>query len=156
MTTQAANSAASGQEEKERQKRLDKKKDARAATSATSELLFVFLPFIVIAITMAHQGDLRSIFFIPEWSIVSAVISGQSIAKLTYATLGRSNVKREVIVLVISLVLVGLLVPILIVLAIALTSPNVSVTLAVTQATFFVLSVALFWFVCWTDSYAKN
>ena len=63
-------------------------------TSALSELLFVFLPFIVIAITLAHQGELGSILSIPEWSIVTAVITGQAIVKFASFGIGRTAVHR--------------------------------------------------------------
>lgn len=119
--------------------------DRRAFASASSELLFVLLPFIVIGITLAHRGEFRTILFIPEWSIVSAVVAGQTIVKLASAGIGKTNVKKEAIVLIISLLLVCLLVPILIILAIALTSQGISTSLAVIQAFLFLLSVALFW-----------
>src|SRR5664280_1616446 len=128
------------QAEKEKKKPYD-----GAFSKATSELLFVLLPFVVIAITLAHRGELRTILSIPEWSIVSAVIIGQTITKLASATLGRTGLKKERIVLVMSILLVCMLVPVLIILAIVLTSPTISKALAVTQAIFFVLSAFLFW-----------
>jgi hypothetical protein len=128
----------------EGQARKEKEVASVAAISATSEILFVVLPFIVIGITLAHRGEFRTILYIPEWSIVSAVIVGQSIVKIA-STLGRDKVKKEPIVLVISALLVCLLVPILIILAIALTSQTISFSLAITQAIFFVLSALIFW-----------
>lgn len=119
--------------------------DRRAFASASSELLFVLLPFIVIGITLAHRGEFRTILLIPEWSIVSAVIVGQTIVKLTSAGIGKTNVKKEAVILIISILLVCLLVPILIILAIALTSPQISMSLAIIQAALFFLSAALFW-----------
>jgi hypothetical protein len=85
------------------------------------------------------------VLFIPEWSIVSAVIVGQTIVKLTSAGIGRTNVKKEAVILIISVLLVCLLVPVLIILAIALTSPGISMTLAIIQAVLFLLSAGLFW-----------
>jgi hypothetical protein len=117
----------------------------RAWTNASSELLFVFLPFIVIGMTLAHQGKFCTILFIPEWSIVSAVIAGQAIVKLVSASVGKKSLHKENFVLVISLLLVGILVPVLTILAIVLTSPNVSVKLAVAQAVLFILSGIVFW-----------
>jgi len=43
-----------------------------ARLNASSELLFVLLPFLVIAIVLSHKGSLATIFFLPEWSLVSA------------------------------------------------------------------------------------
>jgi cytochrome bd-type quinol oxidase subunit 2 len=116
----------------------------RAFTRATTELLFVLLPFIVIGITLGHRGELRTFFYIPEWSIVSAVIVGQAISKAAYSAMGHTNIRKENVNLVIAACIVCLLVPILIVLAIVLISPNVSTTLAITQAIFFLLSGIVF------------
>jgi hypothetical protein len=118
----------------------------RTKLSATSALLFVLLPFIVIGITLAYRGEFRTILFIPEWSIVSAVIVGQSIVKLTSITLGVPAVKKQVVIFILSVLLVCLLVPILVILAITLTSPAISPRLAITQGIFFAISAGVFWF----------
>jgi hypothetical protein len=114
--------------------------------------LFVLLPFIVIGITLAHRDEFRTILFIPEWSIVSSVIVGQSIVKLASASMGERKVKKEAIVLIMSILLVCFLVPILVTLAIVLTSTFISTALAVTQAVFFLLSIVIFWFGCVIES----
>src|ERR1700756_3515315 len=105
----------------ETQKKTDAQKiseeDRKSFTSASTELMFVLLPFIVIGIALAHMGEFRTLLFIPEWSIVSAVIVGQSIVKVASSSIGRVNVDKEWIVLAISILLVCLLVPILIILA---------------------------------------
>jgi hypothetical protein len=101
-------------------------KGGLALSSASAELLFVVLPFIVIGIALAHEGLFRTIVFIPEWSIVSAVIVGQAIVRFASVGIGRANIKRENSVLVLAALLVCLLAPILTVLAIVLTSPNIS------------------------------
>ena len=119
--------------------------DTKSFLSASTELVFVLLPFIVIGIVFAHLDQFRSIFFIPEWSIVSAVIIGQSIVKVASSSVGRANVDKEWIILVMAILLVGLLIPILIILTIALTSPKISNALAITQAIFFIVSCVLFW-----------
>jgi hypothetical protein len=142
----------------EAEKLRKKKEDAdniRAIFGASSELLFVVLPFIVIGITLAHRGEFRSFLLIPEWSIVSAVIVGQSIVKITFNALGEPKIKKEAITFVIAILLVFLLVPILIVLAIVLTSQNITTTLAASQAIFFVLSALIFWLTCLLESYVK-
>jgi hypothetical protein len=130
--------------------------DYKAFTSASSELLFVLLPFIVIAITLAHRSEFRTIFFIPEWSIVSAVIVGQSIVKMASSSAGNVAVNKENAVLVISILLVCLLVPVLVTLAIILTSENVSMTMASSQATLFVISGFVFWVASATESVTKS
>ena len=120
-------------------------KESRAKVSALSELLFVILPFIVIGITLAHRGEFRTFLFIPEWSIVSAVIVGQAIARIASFAIGRPSVRKENTILALSMLLVCLLVPILIVLAIALTSVQISIKMATIQAIFFALSALAFW-----------
>ena len=127
--------------EEDREK--SKEESGRAFTSATSELLFVVLPFVVIAMTLGHRGQFRSILSLPEWSIVSAVIVGQTIVKFVSISVGRS-VKKELVVLVVSMLLVLLLVPVLVVLAIVLTSDVVSIALATTQAVLFIISATVF------------
>lgn len=127
-------------------KKKEKEENFRATLGATSETLFVVLPFIVIGIALLHRGEFQTIFFIPEWSIVSAVIVGQSIVKIASTTLGRKDIKKEPVVLIISVLLVCLLVPILIILAITLTSQTISLRLAITQGVLFVVSGIVFWF----------
>jgi hypothetical protein len=128
-----------------------------AMLGAFSQLLFVILPFIVIAITLGHRGQLGSIFFLPEWSIVSAVIVGQTIVKVVSISLGK-NVKaeREPIVLMVSILLVCLLVPTLVVLSIVLTSDKVSISMAASQAVLFLLSAMVFWGFDWLENWIRN
>jgi hypothetical protein len=157
MTTPPIQSSPSAKEELARKKReSDRQEGIRYFSSATTELLFVLLPFIVIGITLAHRAEFRTILFIPEWSIVSAVIVGQSIVKLASASVGRINVKREPVILVLSVLLVCLLAPILVILSIALTSPRISITMALAQAIFFALSAVIFWSASVLDAYTKT
>ena len=126
----------------------DERKSRRqkdAFTRATSETLIVLLPFIVIGIALAHRGELRTIFFIPEWSIVSAVVVGQALVKVASFSIGSLRVHKEPVILIMSVLLVCLLVPILMVLAITLTSGSVSVAMATTQAAIFFISTTIFW-----------
>jgi len=122
----------------------DKKDKINAVCGASSEVLFVILPFIVIAITLGHRSELKTIFSLPEWSIVSAVIVGQTIVKLVSMALVE-NVHKERIVVVLSFLLVCLLAPNLVVLSIVLTVENVSAVLAVAQGILFLISAAFFW-----------
>ena len=137
------------------QSATDGRAEYNAKCAAFSELLFVILPFIVIAIALGHRGELHRILFIPEWSIVSAVIIGQSIVKLISSVLGR-KIQVERIVFVISLLLVCLLIPCLIVLALVLTADQVSRSLAVTQAIIFVIGATTFWSVTYLNSMFRH
>jgi hypothetical protein len=149
MSTPPLNPAPSSEEEKVQKK---KERYTRAILGASSEILFVILPFIVIGITLAHRSEFRTILFIPEWSIVSAVIVGQAIVKVASAVLGRTNIVKEGVVLILSILLVCLLVPILIILAIGLTSVTISLSLALTQTLLFLLSISVFWFASWIEN----
>ena len=153
MTAPTDNSGVTSDKEKTR---TEKEDNNRAFISALSEMLFVLLPFIVIGITLAYRREFRTILFLPEWSIVSAVIVWQSIVKLASAGIGRSNVRKEILVLFISALLVCLLVPILCILAITLTSASIPRSVAVTQAIVFSLSVIVFVFACWIDNLTRD
>jgi hypothetical protein len=130
------------EDEKARSKK-DAEENVRIFLPPASELLFVLLPFIVIGIALAHRGEILTLVFIPEWSIVAAVIVGQAIVKVASAAMG-TNVVKPKFILMMAILLVCLLVPILSILAILLTSPTVSPGLAITQAIFFILSVVAF------------
>lgn len=136
--------ASANQKKKTDDAKKDSDDSSRAALSATTELLFVILPFIVIAITLAHRDQFRTIVALPEWSIVSAVITGQAIVKFASMGFGR-KVHREGVTLMLSALLVCLLVPVLIILAIALTSDKMSTSLEVSQGILFLLSSCVFW-----------
>jgi hypothetical protein len=131
----------------------EEQESSKARIEAFSELLFVILPFIVIAITLGHRSELRTILFLPEWSIVSAVITGQSIVRISSTAMDRSlTVQKEPIVLILSVLLVCLLVPILVVLSIVLTSDKVSTALAAVQSVLFVASAIVFWTTKWLEA----
>jgi len=117
----------------------------RAKMAAFSELLFVVLPFIVIAITLGHRGELYTIFSLPEWSIVSAVIIGQSMIRLVSVVLDTKPAYKEGILFILSLILVLLLVPSLVILAIILTSAGVTKLLAYAQASLFIVCAITFY-----------
>jgi hypothetical protein len=91
-------------------KKLEADRESRATAQSWSELLFVILPFIVIAITLLHRGEIGSPFYLPEWSIVSSVIMGQSIMRLVSSALG-GRVKNELFMLVLTAIFVFGLAP---------------------------------------------
>ncbi len=155
MTTNPATPPISSEEQEKIEKQKSHEANIRAFAAASSELLFVLLPFIVIGITLAHRGEFRTILRIPEWSIVSAVIVGQGIVKLASAAMGKIGVKKENVVLIISALLVCLLVPILIVLAIVLTS-EVSKSMAIIQAVLFLLGISVFWLTSVIENWAAS
>jgi hypothetical protein len=127
--------------------------EGNAWCGAISELLFVLLPFLVITITFAHRGQVRTILSLPEWSLVSSVVVGQSIVKivstsLTYGTGGRP-ILIDRIALLVAVLMVCVLVPCLTVLSLVLTSDHVSRALACWQIILFLLATFLFTGVTW-------
>ena len=127
----------------------------RAVFAASSEMLFVLLPFFTIAIVLAHRGQLRHLFFLPEWSIGSAVMVGQSIVRVVAAVLGK-DVYKEAFVLLLSALLVILLVPDLVVLSLGLMTDDLSTGLAVAQACLFVASGLVTWSITYAESRLRD
>jgi len=115
----------------------------KAMWVAGAEILFVLLPFLVIAIILSYKRALFSIFLLPEWSIVSAVINGQSLVKFVSATTGR-NGAHERVVFAVAALLVLLLVPSLVILSIVLSVEHVTFPLAMTQCVMFIVSLVIF------------
>jgi hypothetical protein len=106
-------------------------------------LLFVLLPFIVIAVVLGHRSQIYSVFYIPEWSLASALIIGQSVVKFTSMTVGQGEYAQRVGLIIACMIVLGL-VPCLVVLTFVLTSGLVSTGLATAQVVFFVVGAALF------------
>jgi hypothetical protein len=128
------------QTETEKQAAQKKKESERLTFALITELLFVILPFIVIGITLANRGELRTLFFIPEWSIVAAVIIGQAIVRFASVAIGRPVAGKEAIVFMMTLMLVAILVPTLLILVFVLTSP-ITLNLAIAQGGLFAFSL---------------
>jgi hypothetical protein len=122
---------------------------------AASELLFVLLPFLVIAMTLAHRRELRTMFYMPEWSIVSAVLAGQTIVKIGTAMVLRASKNLEVVGFILAFLIVCILVPILIVLVIILTTDRVTNSLAIAQAILFLISVGVFTRSWWIEAVSE-
>ncbi len=123
--------------------------DFNIKCAAIAELLFVLLPFLVIAIVLGHRGEIRTVFYIPEWSLAAAVVIGQSVVRFTSTTVGAEKAYADMVGLIIACMIVLVLVPCLVVLTFVLTSDKVSFGLAAAQVAFFVIGAALFTFVTW-------
>jgi hypothetical protein len=111
-----------------------------AKLAALSDLCFILLPFIVIFIVLAFSGRIRELLYIPEWSIATPVIVGQSISRIVSGALNRSVI-REGIVFLLCAVIVLLLVPSLIILGIVLEAPRITTAMAAAQMALFVLGI---------------
>jgi len=118
-----------------------------SAAVITSELLFVLLPLVVIAlIRLAGGHSLRELLAIPEWSFGSAVLIGQALVKLVSGVAAqRSPARWESLAFVVSVMVVLALVPSLIVLALMLTASTASTALITMQMLLFGMSVVVFY-----------
>ena len=150
----AATKVEDDNKEKEKEKEKEKRRTAHACLAATSEFFFVIVPFIVIAMVLEHKGDLRTIFYLPEWSIVSSVLLGQALIKLVAMTVGASIYKPPII-FVLTLLLVLGLIPALMLLSFVLLADKISTGLAATQCIMFVLGITVYWTVCFGQTYTE-
>jgi len=112
-----------------------------------AEVLFVLLPMIVIGIVLGLRGEIRRFIYIPEWSLVNAVIVGQSVMKMFYGTLRFTTRRSGTLILTVAVAIVLLLVPTLIILAFILVSSSVSSRVAATQLVLFASGLYLHSFV---------
>lgn len=123
------------------------------------EFSFVILPFLVITLIHLYKGDIDHIFSSTEWSIVSAVIFGQSIIKLIHA-IGKvhktKNIMHYNIGAIVSLIIVVGLVPCLILLALISISCCVPTWLQVIQIILFVLALVVFYFANWLYAFVEE
>jgi len=139
-------------EDKIDQKRLEKpKKNTQSNAFALSELCFILLPFVVIIITFGFKENLIDIFKIPEWSLASSVMFGQTIIKVIY-TIGKNYGKGNYLPYYntgafVSLIILFGLAPSLTVLSLIFTINDVPIWLIVLQFILFILAIFIFYLV---------
>jgi hypothetical protein len=113
-----------------------------------SEYLFIILPFIVWVVTKFATGRLvfGELIYIKDWSFAAAILSGQTLIKLTggFSVGGRGAISIDKIVLITTLLVVLILLPAVIILAYVAGSPESGASppgmhsnLAVSQITLF-------------------
>jgi len=119
--------------------------DTRA--SLWAELLFTFLPFLIIALVSIYKNGTEKLLYIPEWSLAASILIGQAIVKFITGLLpfGR-NLNLGVVSLVISSLIVLLLAPSLIVLALIMTLEDLPISIALIQVFLFIVAVIIFLF----------
>jgi hypothetical protein len=127
------------------QKLPDQRKERRndALQSVIAEVLFVLLPMIVIGTVLAVRGEIQRFIYIPEWSLVNAVIVGQSVMKMFSGVLRFDTRQPGNLLLTVAGAIVLLLVPTLVVLSFILVSDHVAPFLAVVQLVLFACGIAL-------------
>ncbi|KXI23215.1 hypothetical protein, partial [Photobacterium sanguinicancri] len=112
-----------------------------------SEYLFIFLPFLVIAIIKIYKSDFSTFFQAADWSFAASILFGQVIVKLVSGSVIHSKAKWQRVVVLLSFILVLGLVPSLVVLALILIDGGVSNFLVNMQLTLFFFASVVFFFV---------
>lgn len=131
-------------QQREEEKVMDNRKIDIIALSF-SEWSFAILPFIVFFIIYLHKGKVNELFFLTEWSFASAILNGQSLVRFISKIIdSKFNPHPDRLSLVISIFIVLLLVPSLIILTIVVISDKVTLSLAITQMVFFVISSVIY------------
>lgn len=112
-----------------------------------SEYLFIFLPFLVIAIIKIYKSDFSTFFQAADWSFAASILFGQVIVKLVSGSVIHPKAKWQRVVVLLSFILVLGLVPSLVVLALILIDGGVSNFLVNMQLTLFFFASVVFFFV---------
>lgn len=119
---------------------------SKAKASIFAEALFVFLPLIVMGIVFLIKGCFLDIFSEAEWSFAAAVLSGQTIVRLSGIVASRGPAEGNYLSLLLASIIVLILVPSLIVLVFVLITDPVPARLAAAQIVLFVVALAAFFF----------
>jgi len=111
-----------------------------------SEYLFVFLPFVVIAIVKIYSSALDDFLKAPDWSFASSILFGQLLVKLVSGSIINKRSQWQRVSLIVSVIFVLGLVPCLITLALMLIDNGQSQFLVNMQVVlFFIATVSFFW-----------
>jgi uncharacterized Tic20 family protein len=113
-----------------------------------AEVLFFLLPFIIIGMVLFYGGNVRRLFYQPEWSLAASVLCGQAVVKLISGFLSRpygdGRTAWEKISLWITSVIVLCLAPSLLILSLILTAKKPSKALVISQVVFFFVGLLVF------------
>src|SRR5574341_197050 len=109
-----------------------------------SEVLFILLPLLVLAVVLTFQKKTFELFHTPEWSFVSTIFFGQILIKIIAAALSvERTVHWQRIVLLASGLMVLGIVPSLLVLTLVIVSDTPS-NAFIAQIALFIISAALY------------
>lgn len=123
----------------------DSAKRMRTLSKTGTEMLFVLLPFIVIAGVHLSKGAALRVFYASEWSFAAVVLSGQTLLKFSSGFLSRGEaLHREKVTLVMAVLIVLVLVPSVLLLLFVLISDPLPAGLAVMQMVWFSITFVLF------------
>ena len=109
-----------------------------------SELLFVLIPFIVIAAISLYKCEPLRLFYASEWSFAAVILIGQASIKFVSGFLSRGESLRWERIALIATVLIVLLVVSVLVLAFVLLADPLSSALVIVQIVWFVIALVVF------------
>lgn len=122
-----------------------------------AELIFVFLPFIIIFVISTHKDSSINILYEPEWSMAASILTGQTIVRFISGLLNsKVDYKIGVVSLIVTILIAFILAPSLLVLPLIMISTSPETYLVVTQIVLFILAVLLFLFLGETEFYIKK
>jgi hypothetical protein len=113
-----------------------------------TEMAFLLVPFLVVAIGLLFKGDLSGLLYSPYWSVASSLFVGQllvrCVAHLVQSRAHDAGISWEKVVLTFSLLIVLGLVPCLLVLLLVLITNTPSIYLGIAQIGLFVIAFFLY------------
>ena len=61
-----------------------------------AELMFVFMPLVIIVVAFAYKGKLITSAFSPEWAFGASILFGQTLVKFILMTVDIARSGREI------------------------------------------------------------
>jgi hypothetical protein len=115
----------------------------------TTELLFIVLPFVIVALVLSYRGSVAHLIYIPEWAIAATVLEGQVLVKFISAffILGKEVDTVESMSwggFIFTLLLIICFVPTVLILVFVFLEPEITHRLAITQVIAFIIAVLIF------------
>jgi hypothetical protein len=121
---------------------------SRVAAGLAAELVFAFLPLLVILLVFYRAGRAGDWVYSTEWAFAAAILFGQSIVKFMSGLSRGGRAAAGPVALTLALLLVFGLVPALFILTVSLTTPQgeqpLSVGFTVAQIALFVAASAAY------------
>jgi hypothetical protein len=108
-----------------------------------SESVFIVLPLLIFIIVLVYQQKANSIFYAPEWSMISTIIYGQLTTKVVKYSAYNTPIPDRINFFSLLIIVVGLI-PSLVILAISLIDQGHTLWVYIVQMTIFVISLAAY------------
>ena len=135
-----------GNDSKHESRDFTKEATSRTIASLASELMFVVLPFLVLALVALHRNTgIWAFLAAPEWSFAASVLFGQTVVKLVAGVAEADGEPiAENLGFTVALLIVLGLVPAMVLLTMVLLVEQVPIWLGVSQVGLFLLSSVAF------------